>query len=247
MKTNYNTNCSLVRVPIVAGVSDYYLPQNVDWASEKVDRIVICAPQNACTDPLDGVTPVVTSPIQNCFFSLYNAENSEIYHDVSVEQLLYTNNNGLDVDAVLNISLCRFYFTQAPTEDSTLLVYVFYKTRVEEYAELPSRSITVTFPLAANELKSFRDIINYYMHAIPQRVKGIICWNAEEYPAWITLRDFDLTYQMANIHSAMMRSPMNAGEQYYTFMLNDLDIDFDYSNIREAAGIESIQKITFLY
>lgn len=247
MKTNLYTNCSLVRLQIQAGVSDYYLPQNMDWAEAKVDKIVVCTPERACKDPIDGVTPIITDGLKNCFFSLYDSENNEIMHDVSIEQLSYKNNNGLDVNAALNLSLCRFYFTTAPTEDATMLLYVFYQTRMEDYYEMPDCSVTVTFSLAPNEQKSFRDIINYYIHAIPQRVKGVVCWNAEEYPIWMTLRDYDLTYQMSNIHSAMMRSPMNADEQYYTFLLNDLDIDFDYSNVREAAGIESTQKITFLY
>jgi hypothetical protein len=89
------------------------------------------------------------------------------------------------------------------------------------------------------------------VHALPGQIQGIIFWNAESDPAWLTLRDKTLTYQMANIHSEMAR-PDTVGQtasetQAALFLLNDLDIDFDYSNIREAAGQASTQEITFLY
>ena len=252
MKTELYTNCSLLRLPIKNGVDEYYLPQNVEWASRKIDRMVICAPANACTDPMDGSTPVLTAAdLADCYVNLYNADNRELMHDVSFEQVLHVNNHALRVDDKLNLSLCRIYFTTPPTADATLLLYVFFQTREEEYFDMPTRSTTVVFPLQANEEIKFRDIIDYYMHAIPDTVKGMICWNAATDPAWITLRDHDLTYQMSNIHSEMARPDMNGGtsadSQAAVFLLNDLDIDFDYSNIREAAGQASTQKITFLY
>lgn len=252
MKAELYTNCSLLRLPIKAGESEYYLPQNVEWAQRKIDRLVICAPANACTDPMDGTTPVMTaSDLADCYLNLYNAENRELMHDVSYEQVLHANNNGLRIDDKLNLSQCRIYFTQAPAADATLLIYVYYQTRTEEYFDLPQRSMTVAFPLAANEEISFRKLIDYSIHALPSTVKGMICWDATNNPAWITLRDHDLTYQMSNIHSELARPDMNAGSaadsQAALFLLNDLDIDFDYSRIREAAGQASTQKITFLY
>ena len=252
MKTELYTNCSLVRVQIKSGETEYYLPQNVEWAQRKIDRLVICAPANACTDPMDGTTPVMTaSDLADCYLNLYNAENRELMHDVSFEQVLHLNNHGLRIDDKLNLSQCRIYFTTPPAADATLLLYVFYQTRTEDYFDLPQHSTTVVFPLAANEQKSFQDIIDYYMHAIPTTVKGIICWDAINNPAWITLRDYDLTYQMLNIHSELARPDMNggtaAGSQAALFLLNDLDIEYNNSYIREAAGQSSTQKITFLY
>ena len=252
MKTEFYTNCSLVRVPIKANVEEYYLPQNVEWAAEKIDKIIICAPQNACIDPMDGVTPVMTAAdLVDCYINLYDAQNRELMHDVSVENIVHRNNNPLTIDAVLNLSLCRLYFTTAPAADATLLLYVFYKTRTDDYGEIPYKSVSVTFPLGANEQLTMREIINDYVHALPGQIQGIIFWNAESDPAWLTLRDKTLTYQMANIHSEMARPDMvgqTASEtQAALFLLNDLDIDFDYSNIREAAGQASTQEITFLY
>lgn len=252
MKTNIYTNCSLVRVPIKAGVEEYYLPQNVEWAARKVDKLLIVAPDIACVDPMDGVTPVITAAqLKDCYISLYSSDSKELMHDVSFEQILHTNNNALEVNLKLNLSQCRLYFTTAPQEDATLLLYAFYGTRTEDYYDLPKKSTTVFFPLQPNEEKSFRDIIDYYVHSLPGRVQGMICWNAQEYPAWITLRDHELTYQMLNIHSELARPDMaglNAADsQAALFLLNNLNIDFDYSKIREAAGIESVQKITFFY
>ena len=253
MKTELYTNCSLVRVPIKTGVTDYYFPQNVDWAGKRVDKIVVCAPQNACTDPVDGVTPVLTLPnLDNLYFSITTEEsNIETMHDVSYEQLLHRNNNPLRVDGVVNLALSRLYFTQAPASDATLLLYVFWQTRTEEDYDLPKRSMSVNVPLNANQELSFRDIINFAIHALPDTVKGVIMWDAETSPVYVTLRDHQLTYMMTDIHSEMMRADMLAQDAFDTqaalFMLNDLDIDFDYSRIREAAGQNTMQRITFLY
>ena len=135
--------------------------------------------------------------------------------------------------------------------DGVLLLYVFYQTRTEDYFEQPRKSVSVLFPLAADQEISLREIINTYAHALPDTIKGISFWGAAANPAWLTLRDYKLTYQMANIHSEMARPDMNGGTAYDTqafpFWLNDLDIDFDYSNIREAAGQSSTQLITFYY
>ena len=252
MKTRLYTNCSLVRVPIVAGTDEYYLPTNVEWASRKINRMVIVAPTTACVDPVDGQTPVIdANTLKDLYITLYDSNNREFMHDVSFENILHVNNNGLDINAQLNLSLCRFYFTTAPASDGVLLLYVFYGTREEDYYDLPKNSITATFDLAANQEISFRDMINFTIHSIPDTVKGIICWNAISDPAWITLRDRELTYQMLNIHSELMRPDMNAGAPYNSqaalFLTNDLNIDFDYSRIMEAAGKASHQVITFLY
>lgn len=252
MKTSLYTNCSLVRVPIEAGENTYYLPQNVDWAKERVDKIVMVCPQTACTDPMDGTTPVLAiSDVTECYITLVDADNREIFHDVSFDQILHKNNNTLPVDAVLNLSLCKITFTQTPSAAGTLLLYVFYQSCQEEYFDVPDKSITVQFELQADQEISFRDIIDYYVHAIPSTIKGVICWNAITDPVWITLRDKELTYQMANIHSELCRKDAWSTYAYDTqvqpFYVNDLNIDFDYSRIREAAGQTSTQKITFLY
>ena len=254
MKTELYTNCELLRVPVKAGAEEVYLPQNVDWVNRKIEKLIVCAPDMACIDPIDGVTPVMdvnTLLGLNCYVSLYDADNNELMHDVSVEQLLHYNNHPLYVNAKLNLSQCKLSFMTAPAADATILMYIFYTTRTEDYFDFPKRSITCTFPLAANQELTLQEIINTYVHALPAKIEGIICWNAATDPAYLSLRDYALTYQMANIHTEMMRDDMNNGFatdcQAAVFLLNDLDIDFDYSHIREAAGQNSTQKITFLY
>jgi hypothetical protein len=251
MKTELYTNCSLVRVPIKAGVDEYYLPQNVDWANRKIDRMIICAPQTACTDPIDGVTPVLgATDIQDLYISLYDVNNHEIMHDVAWEQISHRNNNTLRVDAQLNLSQCRLYFTTAPAADATLLIYVYYGTRTEDYYDLPKKSVTARFDLDADQEMTFQEVINTYVHALPATLKGIICWDAYNTPLFITLRDYTYTYQMANVCSELMRPDLNAGatgSQAALFFLNDLDIDFDYSHVRNAQNQAVSVMITFLY
>lgn len=252
MKAELYTNCSLVRVPIVSGESEYYLPQNVEWAACKVDKLVVCAPQTACTDPVDGHTPVmIASDITDCYVSLYDVDGRELMHDVAAEQLVHTNNHPLYVNAKLNLSQCKITFTQAPSADATLLLYVFYGTRKEEYYDMPRKSVTAEFPLDADEQLTLQEVINTYIHALPSKVCGLVFWNAVSDPAFVSLRDYTLTYQMANIHSELARLDMNGGSadasQAQLFLLNDLDINFDYSYIRNATSSTNTQKITFLF
>lgn len=252
MKTELYTNCSLVRVPIKAGVDEYYLPQNVEWANRKIDRMIICAPTIAGVDPVDGTTPVMTdTDLADLYINLYDSANHELMHDVSYEQILHTNNQPIRIDAQLNLSLCRLYFTTPPVANATLLLYVYYGTRTEDYYDMPKKSVSMEFPLEADQELTLQEIINTYVHALPGKIKGIICWDPENNPAYLTLRDYAYTYQMANVHTELMRSDLNMGtagdSQAAIFMLNDLDIDFDYSHIRNAQSAASTQQITILY
>ena len=254
MKAALYKNIDVVRIPIKAGVSEYYFPQNVAWAGKVVDKLVVVAPTASCIDPMDGVTPVMDSAtIANLYFNLYNSDDLELTHDLSWEQLSHRNNHALELHTKLNLSLCKLYFTQAPTSDCTLLLYVYYGTQTREDYDYPQHSVTVEFPMAANEQLDLRYIINTYLHALPKTLKGILAWNAETNPAYITLRDYALTYNIREAHTELMRPDMNAGTnnasdcQAYPFFTADLDIDFDYSHIRNAQNSQCTQKLTFLY
>lgn len=251
MKTELYTNCSLVRIPIKAGVTEYHFPMNVDWAKRKIDKMLFLQPLSQCLDPVDGVSNVTTTGVNNAFVDLYSADGREIVHNVSAGQMTNTDNNALTIDAQLDLQLCRLFYTVAPTADQTLLVYVFYGTRTEEYYDLPKKSVTAVFPLQANEQKSFQEIINDYVRALPGRIQGIVAWNTTA-AAYITLRDRALTYMMTDIHTDLCRhstrSPYpHSYAQKQPFLLNDLDIDFDNSFIREARGINGTQTITFYF
>lgn len=244
-------NIDLVRIPIKAGISEYYFPKNVDWAACKVDKIIAVLPDKACNDPMDGVTPVLTKAnAGDIYFNIYSAEQREIFHAVSIEQLSHLNNNAITIDSELNLKLCNLYFTSTPASDCTLLLYVYHDSECKE-TNLPHNSITAEFPLAAGAEINLRKIIDTYIHALPSRVKGVLFWSAATAPAYFTLRDHDLTYVLQNLHSELARPDMNGGtaadSQAEPMLFDDIDIDFDYSHIRNAESQDNVQKVTFLY
>lgn len=252
MKAELYKNIDLVRIQIKAGINEYFFPQNVDWARQNVQKIVVCAPQTACLDPIDGTTPVLTeTDLHDLYFNLYNSQDKELWHDLSFQQILHTNNNVIEVHEKLDLALCRLYFNTTPEEDATLLLYVYHGTRIDDNYDMPLYSVTARFPLAAGEELSFQSIINTYVHALPSKIRGLIIWSAESAPSYITLRDYDLTYILQNLHSELARSDKNTGSaqtsQSKLLLLDQLDINFEYSHIREAAGVDGTQEITFLY
>lgn len=254
MEANLYRNIDLLRIPIKAGIQEYYFPQNVDWADNKIDRIAVCIPQVACLDPMDGITPILSlSDMANkdVFFNIYSADQRELLHAVSFEQLLHTNNHPLYLDAKLNLSLCNFYFKTAPAADCTMLIYVFHDTDHKQNYCMPDNSVTLEFPLEADQEINLQQLITTYIHALPAKVKGVMFWDAANNPAYITLRDYELTYILQNIHSEMARPPMNGATapdtQADTLLFDNIDIDFQYSHIRNAESKANTQKITFLY
>ena len=241
-----------MRIPVKAGTSEYFFPQNVDWAGKVIDKLVVCAPSLACIDPVDGQTPVLTNAdVDALFFNLYRADGSELFHDISVEQIKHSNNNGIEVHEALALENCKMYFNTAPVADGTLLIYVFYNTKAVEDYDYPTNSVTITFPLDAGQEISLKELINTYISAIPEDVKGIQFWDAESNPAYITLRDDALTYTLQNIHSEMARSGMvgiSAEDTQANIMLFDnINVNMHYSYIRNATASANTQKLTFLY
>lgn len=255
MKANLYKNIDLLRIPVQAGIQEYYFPQNVDWAECKVDRIAACVPSKACVDPMDGVTPVLTLsdiPDKDVYFNIYTKDQRELLHAVSIEDLLHSNNHPIYLGEKLDLSLCNLYFKSAPAQDYTLLLYVFHTDGDKcETSELPDNSVTLEFPLQADEEINLQQLITTYIHALPAKVKGVMFWNAENNPAYITLRDYELTYILQNIHSEMARPPMNGGTapgtQADMMLFDNIDIDFQYSHIRNAESQANTQRITFLY
>lgn len=252
MKANLYRNIDLLRINVKAGVSEYYFPQNVDWAAKKIDRIAICAPAAECVDPMDGQTPVMTASVLeslSCYLNIYSADQREILHAVSAEQILHTNNHTLYLNSELDLSLCSLYFKTEPTEDYTLLLYVYHDNKCADNYDMPQRSVTVLFPLGAGEEINFRQIINTYISALPASLKGVAFWG--EAPAYMTLRDFKLTYILQNLHNELAR-PMMQGisaenTQINALLLDNIDINFEYSHIRNCSAEDGEYKITFIY
>ena len=252
MKTNLYRNIELVRIPVKQGITEYYFPQNVSWADETVERIVPVIPSHACVDPMDGVTPVMDQSLyKDLYFNIYSAEQKELFHAVSAEQLAHTNNNPVALNSKLDLSLCNLCFSDAPTADCTLLLYVYHGNKEVEIETMPEKSITVEFELQAGEEINFQDIIQTYIHALPAKVKGVMFWNAETSPAYFTLRDYKLTYMLQNLHSELARPQMNGGAAYNTqlapMLFDNIDINFQYSHIRNCGSSAAVQKITILY
>lgn len=252
MKTNLYRNIDLMRINVKAGVDEYYFPQNVDWAEKKVDWIAICAPSNACVDPMDGQTPVMTLAelvAADCYVNIYSADQREILHAVSAEQILHLNNNPLELNSKLDLSLCSLYFKTAPAQDMTLLLYVYHDNKCVEDPDIPSRSVTCEFPLQAGEEINFREIIDTYVHALPATIKGVSLWENED--LYMTLRDHKLTYILQNLHGELARPMMNGGSAVDTqingMMLDSIDVDFEYSHVRNCSANNGNYKITFWY
>lgn len=250
MKAALYKNVDLVLIPIKKGITEYYLPQNVSWAKESVEKLLICTPTLECLSPIDGVTPVMQkSAMQNLYLNIFTADDEEITYEASAGLLYHTNNYPIEIGAALNLSLCRMIFTTAPAEDCCMLMYVFYGGHTEDDYEPAKQSITVSFPLQANERLTFQEIINTYIHALPHKVRAITCWDAESNPAYLTLRDHQLSYIVRDLHTEMCRPPMIGEDaestQAFPFLVDNMDIDFDYSFIQNAGSAANKQTITF--
>lgn len=254
MKATLYKNIDLVQIPIYSGVSEYYFPKNVDWAGKKIDKMLFLIPNattTRCVSPIDGTTSLCTvdDTTNSIYVNLLTSNDVEIMHNVHVDCLSVDNNHTIDINEVLNTSVCRFYFRNTPVSDGVILIYVFYDSVTVEDYTLPSKSVTVRFPLNAGQQISFQDLINTYIHALPAKVKSITAWHAEKNPAYITLRDHQLSYIFRDVHTNLMR-PMayiysGTYAQVHPMLLNDMDVDFDYSYVRNATTQNNTQTLTF--
>lgn len=252
MKTPIYKNIDLVQINIAAGTDEYYLPKNVDWNGRTIDRIVLAAPTASIVSPIDGTTHVLTrSEIKDLYFDLYDSNDAELTHGLSFEQILHTNNNPWLPGRALSLNLSRMYFTTTPTINGCLLLYVFYGTQEVEDMDESSKNITIEVELAAGEQKSFREVMNTTIHIIDQKVRGIMVWDADTEPVYLTLRDHQLSYVLNSVYSGLLRPNMrktNAeNTQIRAAKFNTIDIDFDYSFIRNAGSSDTKQIITFEY
>jgi hypothetical protein len=131
----------------------------------------------------------------------------------------------------------------------TLLLYVYHDNKEVDDPYMPAKSVTCVFPLLAGKEISFREIINTYIHALPAKVKGVTVWSNED--LYMTLRDYKLTYVLQNLHGELARPMMNGGSapdtQINGMLLDSVDVDFEYSHIRNCSANNGNYKITFWY
>lgn len=250
MKAKIYRNIDMVQIDIQAGVAEYQLPKNVDWAKEKIDKILLLAPSASIVSPIDGVTPVLTrQELRNVFVDLYAGDDSEIALSMAAENIMHTCNHPVEVNNTLQLHLSRITFMEAPQTDACILLYVFWGGKEDANYEPAKRSVTVELDLQANEQMSFREVINRYLHAEFDTVRSITVWNAELNPVYISMQDHQLTYVMRSIYGALCRPEMlgmNAeNTQIHPFRLDNVDVDFDNSFVLEASGSEHKSKITF--
>lgn len=253
MKASLYRNIDLVQIRINAGTDEYVFPRNVDWVGKKIDRLVIVAPQNACVSPIDGQTPVLTaSQLNNLYLDLYNDKDDLLQYEAHYSNFMYTNNNPIPVDAILNLQLSRIRFSKAPESSGVLLMYVFWNTDYNDAIEEPRRSKTIKLQLQPGEYKTFAEISNVFIYVDGQKVRGLQFWTAESDPCYITLRDEQLKHVINNVHSVLARPQMTGAVaediQCVPMRFDSLDIDFDYSFIRNASDVNVANlTITFEY
>ena len=246
-------NIDLVQINTPSGSDEWQIPQNVAWDKQTIDKIVLVAPQSTdCVSPIDGVTHVwAASEIGDVYVDLYDANENEICHNLHYTNLLYSNNGGLAFGRKLSTQLTRLFTTTPPASDGCLLLYVFYKTHDTEAYEPSRRNKCITFELQANERMTFGDICRRWLHADGKAVRGLWFTDPESAPAYLTLRDHELTYMQDSVLNVLMRSQIagtTADEcQVQPFLLDALDIDFEYSFIQNATANTQTHNIVIEY
>lgn len=247
-------NIALLQINVKSGVDEYYLAKNVDWQNEKIDKIIMFAPVfgSSLLSPIDGTTPVLERPDLECvYLDLYAKDEHTICNGMSAMQIMHTNNHPFIIGSDLQFNLSRLFFSDAPTQDGCILLYVFYSGKEEIDYELPQKNITIKFPLAANAEITFTELINTYLHAPAENVKGISFWNADLNTAYVTLRDHQNKYVIHNLATPLMRPTMVGTDaedtQIMPMLFDNIDIDFDNSVIRNAEGVDNTQTMTIKY
>lgn len=260
-------NIDVVQINLKAGVREYFLPKNVDWAKKVIDKIVVYYAADAAeVSPVDRYSTIVGVDIaKDLYIDLYTEDGREITHAISAQNLFFTNNNIIEVNSKISLQLSRLFFAQASPENGCLLLYVFYKSINIESFELPRKSVTVHFELGAQQEIALSDVIDTYIHANGHKVKGIYYWGSIlDSAVFMTLRDHNYNTICKHLPLTMCRPPM--GEDYYgsgaetiaeTLQTNPLfldneDIDFANSTIINTwyKGLEygtRDVKLTFLY
>ena len=267
MKLQLYKNIDCVQIDVKAGVSEYFLPQNVDWADKKVDKLVVygSAPESGELSPIDGVKNVYdTEQIQSIYFDLYNQDGEAIAHSLSAVNILHTNNNPLYLDSKLSLQLSRMCFSKTPDGDGCVLIYVFWNSIDIEKDDLPNQNVTVSFDVPANTEVTLSKVIDTYIHSQSKSLKGIIVWGVyTEYSGlFITLRDYNYQTITKLLPARMCRPPMCVGNtpdiglayqaesaQVHSMLFDCADVDFDNSVIYNSydMGVDSNLTITFLY
>lgn len=268
MKLQLYKNIDCVQIDVKAGVSEYFLPQNVDWADKKVDKLVVYGGKldGGELSPIDGINDIVdVEKARSIYFDLYNGDGEPIAHSLSAVNILHTNNNPIEVNSVLSLQLSRMVFSRPPVYNGCVLIYVFWNGVEIETEDFSNQSVTVQFDLPKNTEITLSNVIDTYIHSQSKKLKGILVWG--EYQdingVFITLRDYDYHTITKLLPARMCRPPMGVDESYptigmayqaesvqvHSILFDCADVDFDNSVIYNSnmTGDVSNLTITFLY
>lgn len=258
-------NIDLLQINIKAGVSEYFLPKNVSWRDKVIDKMLIVtddlpfqqASYRTILSPIDGVTPLLKyEDVVNLYADLYSTGVIEIAHGMSISNILFENSHPWTPNVPLDLQQSRFFFSTPPEKDGCILLYVFYDGCTVDLYEPSNKNITVRFTLQPGQEVSFADVINTYVHVDGQKIRSVQFVNANDNPAYVTFRDYELSYVINNVLNTLMRMPVfynRAKEelrtsQVYPLLFDSIDIDFDNSRIRNAMNDRtSTQTIIFEY
>lgn len=271
MKLQFYKNIDVVQINIKAGVTEYFLPANVDWVDKKIDKLLVYGsnPETGEVSPIDGITYIMgRDSVGSAYFDLYDENNVQIGYSISAKNIMHTCNYPFEVNSKLSLQTSKIVFTEEPTGDACVLLYVFWDTKIVDDDNVPERSVTVNFTIKNREELSLSKIIDTYIHSQSKKVKGINVWGG--YGAWnflfITLRDYNYKTVIKMLPAGLCRPPMgvssmfadtNSSEKAQSVQVDSMyldcaDIDFDnsfvyYATDTDIVGVGANITITFLY
>lgn len=253
-------NIDVVQINIKEGVAEYFIPKNVDWANQVIEKIAVYATNHDTEEysPIDGVTPILDrEALASVYFDIYNADEQEIAHNLNAQNLLYTNNNPVEINSKISLQLSRVFWATTSPVDGCILLYVQYASKeVEDYQE-PQKSVTIDFEMKYGSEIKLSDVIDTYIHAIGCKIKGILHWGGlgKGVGTFMTLRNRNFKTIVKHLPLNFCRPPM--GEAYFdggelpaervqanTLYLDSEDIDFANSTIVNTDPSERSFKVT---
>lgn len=267
MKVQFYKNIDMVQINVKKGISEYFFPTNVDWANQKIDKMVVYGSYLAEEEfsPIDGDTPILSCDrLKELYFDLYNSDNTQIAHSLSGVNMLYNNNFPIEINSKISLSTSKMVFYREPEEDGCFLIYIFWGTKTAESSDIPKNSVTVRFAMRLGEELALSKVIDTYIHSQSKKVRGIYFWDRSYLrPAvFLTLRDYNYKTIVRLLPGAFCRPPMGYSDindelssneyaqtiQVAPMFIDSADIDFDNSFIYYSSyGFDNEIVITFLY
>lgn len=262
-------NIDVVQFDLIVGQTDYYFPKNVSWANRRIDKIIVYNNNIgvAETSPINGnMLYSGWLKLYPLYIDLYDKENKQITNKVSIWQTSNWNNNPLYVNNYISLELSKLWIPSV-TQNTSILVYIFFDGREsEELAEI-NKSITLTCTLPSDGKISFQDLVDNYITLQAGKVKGLIAGYikddgsplAKDLPCgFITLRDktnkrvfnhIPTFFCRTNINMLLFEALGGSAEvsQRDIFRFDSMDIDMLNSFITNRTLCEITYKITFLY